>query len=636
MKTAFLKPGNFFLLLSILFFAPCVLFSNPSITGKDACKPTIYQTINEGTVLSGNKSAPPLIVLNPVNPFQSRVAQLTWTTDMPLLQGVYNVERRLSASAGPWDLLATLPYSTFSYEDIINAPYCGLTNFVYRIRFVYNSGADTTTSLSQTAILSDKTSPANVHNLNVSIVNIAGGIFPRITWDPITNDSISGYIIQQVSNSGSPVLGTVPADSAAYTHKITDFCTYSYNYIVITKDKCGNVSAPDYDSAVQTIVLKTVQPGPCDRLINLTWNPNRNIPGGIGGFKIFRNDGTNSVVYDAPASATSYTDASNINTGQTYLYTLKEYNKSGTFSSYSCEAVQAYLVANKPEIYNAMISVDATDSYVRVFYHLTPSSNVYKMVLQRSENGISDFEPIDSLQSSGPSYIPTDEHIDDVTADFHNKSFYYRLVAYDDCGGITSSFNISRTLWLQSIAGPSQYTLNWNSYTTWIQDVESYKVYRYINGQIAQNELIATLDPGITTYTDVLTGVDPASSVCYYVVAIEKPGNPYLLYAVSRSNTACNFNDPQVFMPNAFHPDGDFNKVLRPVSDTAVVDHRSFKLTVFSRWGQQLFETTDMVHGWDGTSKGERVPAGVYIYLLTYKSSLGKEYTKRGTVVLVR
>jgi gliding motility-associated-like protein len=59
-------------------------------------------------------------------------------------------------------------------------------------------------------------------------------------------------------------------------------------------------------------------------------------------------------------------------------------------------------------------------------------------------------------------------------------------------------------------------------------------------------------------------------------------------------------------------------------------------MTIFSRWGQQLFETSDIDKGWDGSVNGQFIPAGQYAYLITYKSIEGKDYKKQGTVILVR
>jgi len=632
MKKAHLKPGILTLLLSLLLlllnhsaskaglFHPCF-----DIIHKDILKNTIKTAISPA-----NKLAPPVITFNPITASQSRIAQLSWSTDMPLLHGTYFIERRPSASVGPWNLLTTLPYSSFRYDDIISFPYCVLTDFSYRVRFESLAGADNATSLIQYAILSDKTSPANVQSLNVSLLQTPRGFYPRITWDPITNDSIQGYIIQLVNNSGSPILTTVLADSGGYTHIAPDNCDKSYKYIIITKDRCNNDSAPDYDSAVQTIKLTVQPPAHCDKFINLSWNPNTYIPGGIGGYKIYRSDGSNIVEYDVPAKANAFSDIDNLTSNQTYLYSIKEYSKNGQYSSFSCQVVQPYKTTINPDVYIPQVTVEA-DSYIWVSYNLSPPNTVQKIILERSDNGTSGFRPVDSLQSSGTNYLPTSYYFSDTTADVHKQSYYYRLLAYDDCGGKTYSTNTSRSIFLQGTSQPTQNTLNWNSYETWTQDIESYKVYRILDGESSSIEMISNLPPSANTFTDLLTGVDPAKAICYWVVAKETSS-----YAISKSNTFCITKEPVLFMPNAFNPESTKNKLLRPAPVPLFIDPQSFKMIVFSRWGQQIFETTDMQNGWDGTINGQVAPSGLYSYFLKYKSPEGKEYTKRGTALLIR
>jgi len=383
---------------------------------------------------------------------------------------------------------------------------------------------------------------------------------------------------------------------------------------------------------VQTVKLEAQQPGQCDKVARLSWNKYKEMPGGLAGYKIYRGDGT-APPMEIDTKDTSYSDNFSFVQGHTYLYSVKAYSNSGLFTSSSCQVVWPYNGALIPEVYIAQVSVEA-DRYIRVRYSISPPSTVIKLVLERSDNGTSDFQAVDSLLVTG-GYVPVDHYIDDTTADVHAQSYYYRLVAYDDCGGKTPSMNISQSIWLQCSSSQTENTLNWNSYQSWLQGIESYKVFRIVDGQPVMGEPFGPFDPTTVTFPDPLTGIGPTSEVCYWVVAYENPQNPYLINAESKSNTCCILKAPILFMPNAFYPEGK-NKVLRPVPTPAFVDPQSFKMTIFSRWGQQLFETTNMAKGWDGSINGQFAPAGLYIYILTYKSLEGKDYSKRGTALLVR
>ena len=65
--------------------------------------------------------------------------------------------------------------------------------------------------------------------------------------------------------------------------------------------------------------------------------------------------------------------------------------------------------------------------------------------------------------------------------------------------------------------------------------------------------------------------------------------------------TSCNCT---VYVPNAFTPNGNSrNDLFQPVYDC---DFSDYKLKIFNRWGQLVFETDDSTIGWDGTYKSCR------------------------------
>ncbi|HYV92878.1 MAG TPA: PKD domain-containing protein [Chitinophagales bacterium] len=91
-----------------------------------------------------------------------------------------------------------------------------------------------------------------------------------------------------------------------------------------------------------------------------------------------------------------------------------------------------------------------------------------------------------------------------------------------------------------------------------------------------------------------------------------------------------------VYIPNAFSPNGDgVNEKLLPISQNISAYHFS----IFSRWGELIFETTDSSKGWDGTNKGIAAAMGVYVYVVSYISdcnNIKKEKVKCGNVSLIR
>ena len=92
-------------------------------------------------------------------------------------------------------------------------------------------------------------------------------------------------------------------------------------------------------------------------------------------------------------------------------------------------------------------------------------------------------------------------------------------------------------------------------------------------------------------------------------------------------------DDPFVFMPNAFTPNGDNeNDVLK--LEGRIIDE--MYLTIYNRWGQKVFETSDQEQGWDGTFKGELLEPDVYGFYLRVRCINGAEYFKKGNINLLR
>jgi gliding motility-associated-like protein len=97
-------------------------------------------------------------------------------------------------------------------------------------------------------------------------------------------------------------------------------------------------------------------------------------------------------------------------------------------------------------------------------------------------------------------------------------------------------------------------------------------------------------------------------------------------------------------MPNAFtpNPDGPNGGVFDPTSlDNDVFNAyakgvKEYKLHIFNRWGELIFESTDPKIGWDGYYREKLCQAGVYIWQVYIKFLDDREFKKVGDVNLIR
>jgi len=89
-------------------------------------------------------------------------------------------------------------------------------------------------------------------------------------------------------------------------------------------------------------------------------------------------------------------------------------------------------------------------------------------------------------------------------------------------------------------------------------------------------------------------------------------------------------------MPNAFSPNNDGkNDIYRakPEKHKSIVEFHAY---IFNRYGQKLYEWTNINDGWDGTYHGHPVKDGVYYVYVEARGADGVEYKIRRDVNLMR
>ncbi|NTE03468.1 T9SS type B sorting domain-containing protein [Agrobacterium tumefaciens] len=89
----------------------------------------------------------------------------------------------------------------------------------------------------------------------------------------------------------------------------------------------------------------------------------------------------------------------------------------------------------------------------------------------------------------------------------------------------------------------------------------------------------------------------------------------------------------QIYIPNAFTPNNDGKNDIFLIYGTTIA---SAKMSVFTQWGQLIYQSDNMANGWDGTFKGVNQPIGVYVYMVEVQFTDGTDTMKKGTVTLIR
>ncbi len=93
--------------------------------------------------------------------------------------------------------------------------------------------------------------------------------------------------------------------------------------------------------------------------------------------------------------------------------------------------------------------------------------------------------------------------------------------------------------------------------------------------------------------------------------------------------------DKAYFLPNIFSPNEDGK------NDEALIFAENpsefIRLTIFDRWGEQMFTSEELEEGWDGLFRGEKAISGVYVMKIdAICETTGDPYTFYGDITLIR
>lgn len=150
-----------------------------------------------------------------------------------------------------------------------------------------------------------------------------------------------------------------------------------------------------------------------------------------------------------------------------------------------------------------------------------------------------------------------------------------------------------------SATGATSYT--WSPATT-------------LNSSIIANPVAS---PTVTTQYTVV-GVDNAGCASFDTITVDVKG----------------INKGEYLMPTAFTPNGDGLNDCYGISYWGVIQELEF--SIYNRWGERIFYTTDRHKCWDGTFKGVKQDGNVFVYMVRAKTTCESQVFRKGTFVLIR
>ncbi|MDO9511801.1 MAG: gliding motility-associated C-terminal domain-containing protein [Bacteroidales bacterium] len=515
-----------------------------------------------------------------------------------------------------WDLIDSTPNLT--YVDSIYS--CSVVN--YRIVLMDSACQSSST----TAIVpQDILQPATPRLDSVS-VNSLGNV--ELGWSVSNAPDLAGYYIFNFFNGIWDTLAIINNTSTHfYTDLLANPLTTSAQYAVAAYDHCGNTSGDlGIPQSQKTILLNLPQPDVCLDKIELSWSAYINLPGQVSNYTVFIRENNDNFI---PVSIVADTVYNYTHTGLehniVYSYYIRANSKNGTHSSSS--PIQSLKVI-KPGLPDYFYIANAT---------VEKNRSIRLKLFPDSTANISHYELMRAQKAEGPyisikSFEPPAKQITvyDSSVNVGRFAYYYQFYVYDSCGNLSTFSNLFNTILLKNSESETSM-FEWNITKGFDAENGAFEVYRLEGDSLI---LLAILPPDNLSFTDPDFVPANFEETRYYQVAgVENPGNKYGFKEKTWSNILAFEPEFQFYLPNAFTPTHESNKIFKPIA--LAYTEKDYYMAIFNRFGQRIFETTDFHEGWNGKHNGRLVNSGPYAYYIRVLSKSGKYHIKTGLIILL-
>lgn len=88
-----------------------------------------------------------------------------------------------------------------------------------------------------------------------------------------------------------------------------------------------------------------------------------------------------------------------------------------------------------------------------------------------------------------------------------------------------------------------------------------------------------------------------------------------------------------IFFPSSFTPNNDgLNDLFKPLLSCAIA---SYELSIYNRWGQLVFKTTDKLKGWNGSFNNKKQATEAFVWICRYRFVGKTEKLIKGNLILI-
>lgn len=454
---------------------------------------------------------------------------------------------------------------------------------------------------------------------NVTVDPYTGSCTVR--WIPSVSTDVERYIIYASDILyGFLAIDSVPASHfSEYVHA-NSFARYrSTGYSIAARDSSGNRSP--MSDPLWTVYL-SAENDSCNSRINLSWTPHSNVNHPSDRYELWMSVAEEpvSLYLTLPKTDTSYIFRDYL-PGTRYCFFIRATDEAGAVPSSSNRQCITTAIETVPG-WLRIVTVSVEGGGLAVTGSYDRESTMDDFILLRYDELASDWLLCGTASGFDGSvtFTPADADTNRVTP--------YSMVVLNSCGAPADSSLPARNIVLTSSKGGTQVNLQWNRPGLFSAPLFSVWRDRGYGWEEAATGLTDTL---WSEELSSLAGSVTAAAVAYHVTSYsaESPaGTP-----PSRSNVTLVPLTVNIYMPNAFTPDGDgLNDLFMPALSFVPA---GYEFSVYTRSGVLLFRTADHGEGWNGHHNGSLLPSGVYLWSLRLTTPSGQTEVRRGTVTIL-
>ena len=214
-------------------------------------------------------------------------------------------------------------------------------------------------------------------------------------------------------------------------------------------------------------------------------------------------------------------------------------------------------------------------------------------------------------------FIGSDNPNQNITPEL--TTTYTLIVSAGECKADTQQITITTNTLPQPDLGPDQHVFSETPIT--------------LNANAGNNIMIYDWSPfdGLNCYTCEVVNLIASVSISYRVDVTDYNG---CVGSDSIIINVANSCADDIFVPNSFSPNRDGHNDEFFVRGKHLSGIKVFR--IFDRWGALVYESNDMMKGWNGIHKSQYVDPGVFIYYIEAICDNGGVVRKKGNVTVLR